>query len=91
MSTSEPLEPVLVLASGSPRRAQWLRMLGVPFTVQVNPKLDAKQRRLQCSLRFGDFFHFLAPNAESLKQEEPKIFGAALPAEFASPPRRRKK
>jgi hypothetical protein len=59
--------------------------------IQVNPKLDAKQRRLQCSIRFGDFFHFLAPNAESLRQEEPKLFGVALPPEFASPPRRKKK
>lgn len=59
--------------------------------MQVNPKLDANQRRLQCSIRFGDFFHFLAPNAESLRQDEPKLFGVALPPEFTSPPRRNKK
>ena len=66
----------------------------VPFSkaiMQVNPKIDEHQRRLQCSVRFGDFFHFLAPNAESLKQDEPKIYGVALPPEFESLPRRKKK
>ena len=59
--------------------------------MQVNPKLDAKQRRLQCSIRFGDFFHFLAPNAESLRQVKPVIWEVSMPDEFKSPPRRRKK
>jgi hypothetical protein len=59
--------------------------------MQVNPKLDNKQRRLQCSIRFGDFFHFLAPNAESLRQEKPAIWGVPMPEAFVSPPRRRKK
>jgi hypothetical protein len=66
----------------------------VPFTkaiMQVNPKLDAKQRRLQCSIRFGDFFHFIAPNAESLRQDKPMIWGVAMPEAFTSPPRRKKK
>lgn len=59
--------------------------------MQVNPKLDNKQRRLQCSLRFGDFFHFLAPKEEALRQEKPMIWGVAMPEAFSSPPRRRKK
>jgi hypothetical protein len=59
--------------------------------IQVNPKLDAKQRRLQCSIRFGDFFHFLAPNAESLRQEKPMIWEVPMPDAFKSPPRRKKK
>jgi hypothetical protein len=66
----------------------------IPFSkaiMQVNPKLDAKQRRLQCSIRFGDFFHYLAPNAESLRQDKPMIWGVPMPEEFKSPPRRRKK
>lgn len=62
-----------------------------PFSkaiLQVNPKLDAKQRRLQCSLRFGDFFHFLAPQVEPLRQDKPMIWGVAMPGPFKSPPRR---
>ena len=66
----------------------------IPFTkaiIQVNPKLDNKQRRLQCSLRFGDFFHFLAPAAETLRQEKPTIWGTPMPEAFTSPPRRKRK
>ena len=65
-----------------------------PFSkavMQVNPKLDAKQRRLQCSLRFGDFFYHLAPNVEPLRQEKPIIWGVAMPEAFKSPPRRKSK
>lgn len=64
-----------------------------PFSkaiLQVNPKLDATQRRLQCSLRFGDFFHFLAPNVDPLRQETPQIWGVAMPKSFKSPPRRKR-
>ena len=63
----------------------------VPFSkaiMQVNPKIDANQRRLQCSVRFGDFFHFLAPEAEPLKQEQPALWGVGLPEAFESPPRK---
>jgi hypothetical protein len=63
-----------------------------PFSkaiMQVNPKLDTKQRRLQCSIRFGDFFHFLAPNAEALRHDKPMIWGVAMPVAFKSPPRRK--
>ncbi len=61
-----------------------------PFTeavIQVNPKIDVKQRRLQCSLRFGDFFGHLAPLADRAATNAPTLFGVALPAEVASPPR----
>lgn len=61
-----------------------------PFTdavIQVNPKIDAKQRRLQCSLRFADFFGHLAPLADRAATNKPTLFGVALPAEVASPPR----
>jgi hypothetical protein len=63
-----------------------------PFSkaiMQVNPKLDTKQRRLQCSIRFGDFFHFLEPNAEALRHDKPMIWGVAMPVAFKSPPRRK--
>ena len=65
-----------------------------PFSkaiMQVNPKIDAKQRRLQCSIRYGDFFHSLAPAADSTRQEKPMIWNVPMPEEFASPPRRKKK
>ena len=61
-----------------------------PFTkavMQVNPKLDAKQRRLQCSLRFDDFFTHLAPEAGRGVTNAPTLFGRTLPLELASPPR----
>jgi hypothetical protein len=64
-----------------------------PFSkaiMQVNPKLDAKQRRLQCSLRFGDFFHSLVPNIEPMRQEKPCIWGVAMPEAFKSQPRRKR-
>jgi hypothetical protein len=63
----------------------------VPFSksiMQVNPKIDARQRRLQCSIRFGDFFHELAPTADSTKQDKPMLWGVPLPEEFESAPRR---
>jgi hypothetical protein len=55
--------------------------------IQVNPKIDAKQRRLQCSLRFADFFTHLAPAADRGKTNAPKLLGVPLPAEVVSPPR----
>lgn len=55
--------------------------------IQVNPKIDARQRRLQCSLRFADFFRHLAPEASREAIQKPELFGVALPAELASPPR----
>lgn len=60
-----------------------------PFreSVQVNPKIDARQRRLQCSLRFADFFQHLAPDARRDETDQPELFGVALPAELAPPPR----
>ena len=61
-----------------------------PFTeavIQVNPKIDANQRRLQCSLRFADFFTHLAPEADRGRTNSPNLLGVPLPAEVVSPPR----
>lgn len=52
--------------------------------IQLNPKIDRSQRRLQCSLRFDDFFTHLAPDAPRGKLERPEIFGVVLPGPFAS-------
>jgi len=66
----------------------------IPFSksiMQVNPKIDAHQRRLQCSIRFGDFFRFLAPGADSGRQDKPQLWGQPLPDEFESAPRKLRK
>ena len=58
--------------------------------LQVNPKIDASQRRLQCSLRFDDFFKYLAPDARAGEDPEPKAFGIPIPQDFASRARQTK-
>ncbi len=60
-----------------------------PFTdavIQVNPKIDGSQRRLQCSIRFDDFFQHLVPGGNKDKVRSAKIFGRAIPP-VAAPPR----
>lgn len=62
-----------------------------PFTgstIQVNPKIDGSQRRLQCSLRFDDFFRYLAPEASPEAQPKPQVFGVPVPAVIESAPRK---
>ena len=61
-----------------------------PFTesvIQVNPKIDGSQRRLQCSLRFDDLFQHLAPGADPKPQDNPTLFGVPLPNPIQSSPR----
>ena len=61
-----------------------------PFTeavMQVNPKIDSSQRRLQCSLRFTDFFKYLAVEQTPEKQAAPKVFGIPIPPSLESSPR----
>lgn len=61
-----------------------------PFSaaiIQVNPKIDGSQRRLQCSLKFDDFFKHLAPDASPVLQANPQVFGVDLPARIESAPR----
>lgn len=61
-----------------------------PYTtsvIELNPKIDRSQRRLQCSLRFADFFDHLAPKADRAVQEKPMIFGRSVPGRFESTPR----
>lgn len=55
--------------------------------IELNPKIDSSQRRLQCSLRFDAFFDHLAPKADRGKLKNPKVFGVTLPTEFSSTPR----
>ena len=61
-----------------------------PFTlavIQMNPKIDARQRRLQCSIRFDDVFRHLAPEADPQPQAAPALWGKTFPGPIASPPR----
>lgn len=55
--------------------------------IQVNPKIDARQRRLQCSIRFADIFRHLAPDADPAPQPTPALWGVPFPGPIASPPR----
>ena len=62
-----------------------------PFSQSIivfNPKIDRhSQRRLQCSLRFEDFFRLLAPAADPKPQDPPSLWGKKLPQTIASKPR----
>lgn len=61
-----------------------------PFTtsvIELNPKIDRSQRRLQCSLGFEAFFDHFAPTAERGILATPRVFGIALPGSFESKPR----
>jgi len=56
--------------------------------IQLNPKIGTDgQRRLQCSLRFADFFRELVPGADSKPQAHPSLFGVEYPGTIASKPR----
>jgi hypothetical protein len=80
--TGRPVEEIRKLA---------LKMKNAPpfseAVIQVNPKIDAQQRRLQCSLRFTDFFRHLAPRADPQPQARATLFGVEYPGPIASPPR----
>jgi hypothetical protein len=73
-------------------RKQALKMKSSPpFTqsvIQVNPKIDSRdQRRLQCSIRFADFFQHLAPDADPAPRADPALWGVKFPGPIASKPR----
>lgn len=55
--------------------------------IELNPKIDVSQRRLQCSLRFSAFFDHLAPNTSREEQADPMVFGVPVPGRFDSAPR----
>lgn len=62
-----------------------------PFSEAVftlNPKIDSKtQRRLQCSLPYGDVFKHLAPGTSPEPEETPALWGVSYPGPVASKPR----
>ena len=61
-----------------------------PFSqavIQLNPKIDASQRRLQCSISYVRLFKNLAPGRDRKRQAFAEIFGRRIPPIPASPPR----
>jgi len=57
--------------------------------IQLNPKIDARQRRLQCSLRYADIFKHLAPEAPERPADGATLWGVRFPGPIQSPPRSR--
>ncbi len=54
-----------------------------PFSdavIQVNPKIDHAQRRLQCSIPYKRLFEALAPDADSGEMKQAAVFGKPIPA-----------
>jgi hypothetical protein len=61
-----------------------------PFSeavIQLNPKIDRSQRRLQCSISYVRLFKNLAPNRDRKRQPFAEIFGRRIPPIAASPQR----
>ena len=61
-----------------------------PFSeavIQLNPKIDKSQRRLQCSISYVRLFKNLAPGRDRKAQAFAKIFGRRIPRITSSPPR----
>lgn len=53
-----------------------------PFSdavIQVNPKIDHAQRRLQCSIPYKRLFEALAPGVDSREKEVAEVFGKPIP------------
>ena len=62
-----------------------------PFSqavIQLNPKIDNSQRRLQCSISYVRLFKNLAPDRDRKAQPFAEIFGQRIPSIPASPPRK---
>jgi hypothetical protein len=61
-----------------------------PFSeavIQLNPKIDQSQRRLQCSISYVRLFKNLAPGRSRKAQPFAEIFGRRIPSIAVSPPR----
>jgi len=62
-----------------------------PFSeavIQLNPKIDQSQRRLQCSISYVRLFQNLAPDRDRKRQPFAEIFGRRIPPLASSPPRK---
>lgn len=80
--TSRPIAEV--------RREVLRRKKQPPFSqavIQLNPKIDQAQRRLQCSISYVRLFKNLAPDRDRKRQPFAEIFGRGIPPIAGSPPR----
>ena len=80
--TSRPIDEV--------RREVLRRKKQPPFSgavIQLNPKIDRSQRRLQCSISYVRLFENLAPGRDRKRQPSAEIFGRRIPPVQASPRR----
>ncbi len=80
--TSRPIDEV--------RKEVLRRKKEPPFSeavIQLNPKIDQSQRRLQCSISYVRLFKNLAPDRDRQAQSSAEIFGRRIPPLPASPPR----
>ena len=73
------------------RRLAQRMVIAPPFTDSIfraNRKIDSKgQRRLQCSLTQTNFFKHLAPKINRDKEDEPMLWGHAIPPFLPGRPR----
>ena len=73
-------------------RAEVLRRKKLPpFTgsvIQINPKIDKSQRRLQCSISLDRLYDAFAPGADRRRKDSAEVFGRAIPSIADSPPRK---
>lgn len=73
------------------RREALRRKRQPPFSeavIQVNPKIDKAQRRLQCSISQARLFDEFAPETSRARQKTATIFGKPIPIIPGSPPRK---
>ena len=80
--TSRPITEV--------RREVLRRKKQPPFSqavIQLNPKIDKSQRRLQCSISYVRLFKNLAPDRDRKAQAFAEVFGRRIPPITASPAR----
>jgi hypothetical protein len=74
LDTSRPIADV--------RREVLKRKKQPPFSqavIQLNPKIDESQRRLQCSISYVRLFKNLAPGHDRKAQPSAEIFGQTIP------------
>ena len=80
--TSRPVDEV--------RREVLRRKKEPPFSqavIQLNPKIDGEQRRLQCSISYVRLFANLAPGRDRRPLAVAEVFGKPIPPIVSSPPR----
>ncbi len=81
--TSRPIDEV--------RKEVLRRKKQPPFSqavIQLNPKIDRSQRRLQSSISYVRIFKSLAPDRDRKAQPFAEIFGQRIPPLASSPPRK---